>query len=482
MANRSALGLTFIAFTSALLLATCAPYGPYHPNTADKPLNSIRGPADGRYKMAFIEFGDQGSALDESQRAAALSVIRKAERPLLFVYIHGWQNDATSGDTCKFEHFLDTLSRFPEMREHKINLIGVYIAWRGKDLTVPGLDLLTFWSRKAAGGEVAAQNGCLAAISELALAARAPDKKLHHCVLMGHSFGGLVLGNTISHSILDASANGERNSSPWDMAVAFNSADDSISTRQLMSELDYLYKYDPARHAYVSRSGGSGKVATLDENRPLLIMLQAENDSATGGFFPIGTGFANLMGFRYHWARVSVPGHDGEKVSEKEFETHTPGNNKYLVNYQVVPRGEATPPPWLKGVENRAVEANAVRNLQGRIFYTSTKNDGHESKICPGSTYDPDKIKEATGNEVWRKWEIVYTGNARIPFWIVRVPKEIISGHGGLWSDNSIALFTALYRLHFPVNAQGVNVLPSTTQIPNTPDAERSNEDKLAGE
>ena len=74
---------------------------------------------------------------------------------------------------------------------------------------------------------------------------------------MGHSFGGLVLENTISHSILDATSTGARVSSPWDMAVAFNSADDAIGTRQLMSELDYLYKYDPARHAYVGRSPGA---------------------------------------------------------------------------------------------------------------------------------------------------------------------------------------------------------------------------------
>src|SRR6266550_405258 len=448
----------FVAITLSILLGSCASYGPYHANTAAEPTKSVRGPADGRYKMAFIEFGDQGSPLDNSQRKAALEVIHKAERPLLFVYIHGWQNNATSGDVCKFEHFLDTVSGFPEFTGRKINVIGVYIAWRGKDLTVPGLDLLTFWNRKSTGGEVAAQNGCLAAISELALAARAPDKKLHHCVLMGHSFGGLVLGNTISHSILDANSTGERNSNPWDMAVAFNSADDSISTRQLMSELDNIYKYDPVRHAYVGRVGDLGTVAPIDENRPLLVMLQAENDQATGGFFPIGAGLANLVGLRYHWTQVSVPGRNGEKVSEKEFETRTPGNNKYLINYQVVPRGEATPPPWLKGIENRAVEANAVHNLRGRVFYTSTKNDGHENKYCQGSTYNPAERKLASDNEVWRKWEIVYTGNARVPFWIVRVPKEIISGHGGLWSDNAIALFTARYRLHFPVHAQEGNV------------------------
>ena len=68
--------------------------------------------------------------------------------------------------------------------------------------------------------------------------ARAPGKEFHHCVQLGHSFGGLVLENTISHSILDASSNGLRNSSPWDMAVAFNPADSSIGSRQLMSELD----------------------------------------------------------------------------------------------------------------------------------------------------------------------------------------------------------------------------------------------------
>jgi hypothetical protein len=120
-----------------IVLASCASYGPYHPNTSAEPLNSVRGPADGRYKLAFVEFGDQGSALDLSQRTAALQVIHQAKRPLLLVYIHGWQNNANSGDVCRFEHFLDTVSQFPEVRAAKGNVIGVYIAWRGIDITVP---------------------------------------------------------------------------------------------------------------------------------------------------------------------------------------------------------------------------------------------------------------------------------------------------------------------------------------------------------
>src|SRR5947199_2976561 len=168
--NRNALCLILVTLTLAMLLESCASYGPYHANTATEPSNSIRGTADGRYKMAFVEFGDQGSPLDNSQRKAALEVIHKAERPLLFVYIHGWQNNATSSDVCRFEHFLDTVSSFTEFTGRKINVIGVYIAWRGKDLTVPGLNFLTFWSRKFVGGGIVAVSTMLASIAELPVA------------------------------------------------------------------------------------------------------------------------------------------------------------------------------------------------------------------------------------------------------------------------------------------------------------------------
>lgn len=461
-----------------ILLGACAGYGPYHGNTAATPLNSVRSPADGRYKLAFVEFGDQGSALDTSQRAAAINVVREAPRPLLFVYIHGWQNNAVSGDVCRFEHFLDMISKTPEVISGKINVIGVYIAWRGRDVTVPGLNLLTFWNRKSAGGQVAGKNSCLATINELALAARAPEKKVHHCVLMGHSFGGLVLENTISHSLLAASSTGARNSNPWDMAIAFNSADSSIGTRQLMSELDYLYKYDANRHEYVGRSPGEEAGTAIDENHPIFVILQSENDVATGKFFPIGTNLADAVTLRYHWDKVPVPGSNGQKVSEKEFDTHTPGNNKYLVNFAVVPLGAATAPAGLESTENRAFEANVRKNLRGRTFLTSEKNDGHEKQYCRSPNYNPNESRPGTGNEEWQRWEFVPKGNAQVPCWIVRVPKEIIWGHGGLWSDNSVAMFGALYRLHFPLTANGQPFRPKPVRAPTAPDVEKLKKDQ----
>jgi hypothetical protein len=33
-------------------------------------------------------------------------------------------------------------------------------------------------------------------------------------------------------------------------------------------------------------------------------------------------------------------------------------------------------------------------------------------------------------------------------------------------------MFAALFRLHFPLNSEGVNLLPTTAQIPKDPDME----------
>lgn len=462
------------------LLESCASYGPYHANTASEPLNSVRGPADGRYKMAFIEFGDQGSPQDSSQRKAALEVIHKAQRPLLFVYIHGWQNNAVSGDVCRFEHFLDTVSSFPEFTGRKIDVIGVYIAWRGRDLTFPGLNLLTFWSRKSAGRGIAGANSCLATIEELAVAAREPGKEYHHTVLLGHSFGALVLGNTISHSILGANGEGGRSSCAWDMAVAFNSADNSITTRQLMSEFDYLYKYDPQKRAYVSRGNLGEETTAVSENRPSLVFLQSENDSATGQFFPIGQGVVDLTNLHFHWQKVPVPGHQGEKVSENEFYTHTPGNSKYLVNYHVVPLGETGPPPGLRASENPAFEANIRENHPDFTFYTSEHAEPHGDTFCRNGDYTPGEAHPSAA-QLWRRWKFEYTGNARVPCWIVRVPKDIIWEHGGLWSDNSIAMLGALFRIEFPLTG-GKLTTPKPITAPKTPDLQQLNRDKHASQ
>jgi hypothetical protein len=66
-----------------------------------------------------------------------------------------------------------------------------------------------------------------------------------------------------------------------------------------------------------------------------------------------------------------------------------------------------------------------------------------------------------------------------VPFWIVRVPKEIIWGHGGLWSDNSVAMLGALFRIQFPRTAGGMIAAPQRSSIPRSPDLQQLSQDKL---
>ena len=473
------LNIQIVTLALPILLASCAAYGPYHPNTSAEPLNSVRGPKDGRYKLAFVEFGDQGSALDTSQRAAALGVIREAKRPLLFVYIHGWQNNANSGDVCRFEHFIDTVSRFPEITGRKINVIGVYIAWRGVDLTLPVLEILTFWSRKSAGGQSPRKTAVWRPSANWHWQLARRKRRIIIACCSAILLADWSLRTQFLIPSLMPAAHGSRNTSPWDMAVAFNPADSSIGSRQLMSELDYLYKYDAKRHAYVGRSPGRrtgqrrGRKPSISDHPPI------RERSCDGTFFPIGTGLFNVVNLRAHWDQVPVPGSNGQQVSESEFYTQTPGNNKYLVNYHVVPLGETTPPPGLKATENRAFEANIRENHPDYSFYTSERNDGHEDRFCHNGNYNPDEIRPPTGRELWRRWQFVYTGNARVPCWIVRVPKEIIWGHGGLWSDNSVAMLAALFRIHFPLTAEGKVAPPQPRLVPKRPDVQQLNQDKL---
>src|SRR5258705_12020826 len=89
-----------------------------------------------------------------------------------------------------------------------------------------------------------------------------------------------------------------------------------------------------------------------------------------------------------------------------------------------------------------------------------------------------DEIRPPTGTEIWQRWQFVRTGNARVPCWIVRVPKEIIWGHGGLWSDNSVAMLAGLFFMHFPVTAEGKMALPPPHLAPGTPDVQKPNQAK----
>jgi hypothetical protein len=67
-------------------------------------------------------------------------------------------------------------------------------------------------------------------------------------------------------------------------------------------------------------------------------------------------------------------------------------------------------------------------------------------------------------------------GNLSIPALLaclvgsLRVPKDKIWEHGGLWSDNSAAMLAALVRIEFPLRAAGNVAPPPLLRAPKVPD------------
>jgi hypothetical protein len=94
---------------------------------------------------------------------------------------------------------------------------------------------------------------------------------------------------------------GQKVKPPWDLALILNPGSDSVLVRQLVRDLESLYRYDPRpvpdsplkwAGRYEPRSGGD----PISENQPMIVELQSENDSATGLTFPIGSSLGVFVG------------------------------------------------------------------------------------------------------------------------------------------------------------------------------------------
>lgn len=376
-------------------LAGCTNLSALRENTQTDPHNSIVEAPD--YKLAFIEFGEQGSYQDTTQLQNAIDLIAKTNRPLVITYVHGWQNNAESGDVDKFSKLLKRLNHAEAIRKAGFNVIGVYLGWRGKLTSIPILKELTFWDRKATAERIASNYDCYDAIAAISEAAR--KKSTQYTVLLGHSFGGLIVERSVAHAInaeIHGHATADR-SLPADLILVVNPAADSILARQMISAL-YIRK--------------------TENSRPIFVSITSTGDSATGVAFPIGTGIAATTKI---FNEVPAPGPAEAEESEREFYTHTPGHNQFLINHVTEKL-----PKTIESDGERALENNLKHNLEDDVFAL----DG------PGDTF-----------ELWRLKPV---GQVDVPYWNIKVDRSIIKNHGDLWNERAEAMMAAIFRIANP--------------------------------
>ena len=232
--------------------------------------------------LAFIEFLKDGSLADKSERDAAYQMIDQYnaagsdKSPIVFVFVHGWKNNASeqSGNVWGFRRALDFFSSFTARP-----VLGIYIGWPG--VGWPGqntgfVENVSFSDREsvayAVGGRPLRET--LAGILHHAKGSQYSGSA--SVVLMGHSFGGVVLESAVTPLLkrsIDAVIAGRRAAPPADLIVLINEAGSAQLARPFL---------------YYLKEKGVHYRSDNQQDSPLLLSITSTGDVVTKFAFPGG--------------------------------------------------------------------------------------------------------------------------------------------------------------------------------------------------
>lgn len=450
----------------------------------------VSKPTDGSkpYSCSFVEFDERGDYLDFTQQRRSWEKIKELsvdekEQLLVVIYCHGWKNNSQSGDVVKFNHFLGRLAASPDIQRRQLRAHGVYLAWRGNSfkhaldidspeyrqtladfggpivsdkyrrklpflLFVP--EQLSYWSRK--GAAEAKVSGVPMARTSFTCANAAkqasPPGRTNRVFVIGHSFGALMLEKSLGQACVGA-LTGEwpwdfkstlkavdfqpaRNPLPFDCVLFVNSAAPSIHSKEL-SDLLWAHKSALTR------------AKLPDADAPVIISVTSSADWATRYVHRIGNALAPFNPSLWRNYDDGVLAHhkrDGQpavEVPQSFFYQHTPGHNPLLVDHWIIRArdGEATEPPPVNDATS-VLQHNLNPNTeQPDIFYTTSR---------PGNSPLAWNISTNPVPAGWSQYQ-GYPPVKRGNYWIIRCDKPLIASHNAVWTQTTMELYAALFRL-----------------------------------
>ena len=233
--------------------------------------------------MAFIEFDDFGQAFNLAQIGAAEKVIKDEKsahkRVVTILFIHGWKNNASddSGNVPGFRYFLQQIQPNLQALGPDVAVVGVYFAWRGNVTNLPGAQDLSYWNRRDTATYIPGSN-MSEALLRVALAAKGPEyrDKTSTLIVVGHSFGGLVLERTVTQYLTRRAVENPGGFYPFaDLLVFLNEAAAATEGIQLLTM--FKQHYVPEK-------------SLLPKQVPVILSITSQGDLATGVVLPIGQG------------------------------------------------------------------------------------------------------------------------------------------------------------------------------------------------
>ena len=174
------------------------------------------------FGLAYVEFDDQGRLWNRSQvelLARTLEAeVRRSEGGGVGVIVlaHGWEHDARVCDenVACFRALLAQIAAETAEAAHltgsrPLRIVGVYCGWRGRSMTFPVVDALSFWARKRAAERIGAGELVeVLAYLDRFVRHENEDGRFAGLTVIGHSFGGTMvytaLANTLKARMIDA--------------------------------------------------------------------------------------------------------------------------------------------------------------------------------------------------------------------------------------------------------------------------------------
>jgi hypothetical protein len=446
------------------------------------PLCNIKNAGDFKTPcMSYIELDDLGELRvapgdlklpDREQNAptqlsVVLSLIRAAmkpveserSQPIIMVFVHGWKHNAQNGN---FEDpnvqgqkdFLDLLKdRYPDewidaatwnrckqgadgcvMLRHPV--VGIYIGWRGDTIShyFAVSRQFTYFDREATAYRVGGTSltFVLSQISALAHPAITPDNphpKLDEpfLLMMGHSFGGLVLEKALQQALTERLDEGVSQKSTFaDLIVLVNTAMAASDSKQM---IDLLAVREGRRGTLNPPESGSSK------RYPMIVSLSSATDQATLSAIFFGHGLTALKRNVTGGNRKPDPLFCYEPetqttgiirlFSQTDFYMHTAPHFEALQSHEL----KAFPQAQCKALEE--MNPNLPASRLSDSFGPTESMDGTCYAVVPKNSKGGAQLGEAAGQRC--------NGT---PYFVMEVPHEIIPDHGTIFTLRHWQLLT----------------------------------------
>ena len=266
------------------------------------------------YIRLVVEFDDQGTSYHERQLEWLDDQLLAyaGQHPIVLVFVHGWKHNARPSDPTLVA--IDKVLKQTAEAESAVGsnrpVIGIFVGWRGLSFYAGWLTNLTFWNRKTAALRVA-----LGSVRELF--ARLRRFRRQHdeqsvLVIVGHSFGGLVVYSAVSQAFVE---------------LALYSTEQHIEPSFANLVLLVNPAFEAARYMPVF---SLIKRKAFARQPPVMISITGTNDSATGMAFPIGAWLGSI------WEH-------GRSKEQKQAVTHTMGHLQWMLTHRATFSDAAAP-------------------------------------------------------------------------------------------------------------------------------------------